>query len=39
MVEENGIGEGEEGWIEGKLGGLEIGEGDGSVESAGAVLG
>lgn len=42
MVEgltEDGTGESEEGWTEGKLGGIEIGEGEGRAERVGAVLG
>lgn len=42
MVEEvkkDGIGEGEEGWTEETSGGIEIGEGEGRADRAGAVLG
>lgn len=38
-VKEDGIGEGEEGWTEGKWGGMAIGKGEGRAERAGAVLG
>lgn len=38
-VTEDGMGESEEGWTEGKLGGMEIGEGEGRAERVGAVLG